>query len=84
MTYVIFFLQDGSQPEVLRGRQPRYLDQLEALFGDRNRNTGCFVSAGGFLESTPPAALRRLDLGGPSSYLYGSKRDTRDHVIDSP
>ena len=79
-----FFLQDGSQPEVLRGRQPRFLDQLEALFGDRNRNTGCFVSAGGIRDSTPPAVPRRLDLGGPSSNNSSSKRDTRDHVVNSP
>ncbi|XP_066346739.1 uncharacterized protein [Miscanthus floridulus] len=75
---------DGSQPEVLRGRQPRYLDQLEALFGDRNRNTGCFVSASGIRDSTPSAVPRRLDLGGPSSNHSGSKRDTRDHVVNSP
>jgi len=42
------------------------------------------VSAGGIRESTPPAALRRLDLGGPSSYHSGSKRDTREHVVNSP
>ena len=42
------------------------------------------MSAGGIRESTPPAAFRRLDLGGPSSNHSGSKRDTRDHVINSP
>jgi len=42
------------------------------------------VSAGGIRESTPPAALRRLDLGGPSTYQSGSKRDTWDHVVNSP
>jgi len=42
------------------------------------------VSAGGIQESTPPAALRRLDLGGPSTYQSGSKRDTWDHVVNSP
>ena len=42
------------------------------------------MSAGGIRESTPPAALRRLDLGGPSSYHSSLKRDTMDHVINSP
>ena len=41
------------------------------------------MSAGGIRESTPPAALRRLDLGGPSSYHSGLKRDTMDHVVNS-
>ena len=40
--------------------------------------------AGGIRESTPPAAFHRLDLGGPSSNHSGSKRDTRDHVVNSP
>ena len=60
------------------------MDQLEALFGDCNQNTGYFMSAGGIRKSTPPAALRRLDLGGPSSYQYGSKRDSTDHVVNNP
>ena len=41
------------------------------------------MSTGGIQESTPPAAVRRLDLGGPSSYQSGSKRDSRDHVVNS-
>ena len=41
------------------------------------------MSAGGIRESTSPTALRRLDLGGPSSYQSGSKRDSRDHVVNS-
>ena len=41
------------------------------------------MSAGGIRESTPPGAMRRLDLGGPSSYQSGSKRDNRDHVVNS-
>ena len=45
---------------------------------------GCLVSAGGIRESTPPAAFRLLDLGGPSSNHSGSKRDTRDHVVNNP
>ena len=71
-------------PQVRRGRQPCFLDQLEALFGDRNRNTGCFMSAGGIRESMPPAALRPINLGGPSSYHSSSKRDTMDNVVNSP
>ena len=42
------------------------------------------MSTGGIRESTPPAALRRLDLGGPSSYHSGSKRDSTDHVVNNP
>ena len=42
------------------------------------------MSAGGIRESTPPAALCWLDLGGPSSYHSGSKRDTMDNVVNSP
>ena len=42
------------------------------------------MSAGGIRESTPPATVRRLDLGGPSSYQSSSKRDSRDHVVNSP
>ena len=42
------------------------------------------MSAGGIRESTPPAALRPIDLGGPSSYHSGSKRDTMDNVVNSP
>ena len=42
------------------------------------------MSAGGIRESTPPTALRRLDLGSPSSYHSGSKRDTMDNVVNSP
>ncbi|XP_066384532.1 uncharacterized protein [Miscanthus floridulus] len=76
--------QEDSMPEVRRGWQPRFLDQLEALFGDRNRNTGCFMSAGGICESTPPAALRPTDLGGPSSYHSSSKRDNMDNVVNNP
>ncbi|XP_066365580.1 uncharacterized protein [Miscanthus floridulus] len=74
---------DDSQPEVLRGRQPQFLDQLEALFRDCNQNIGCFVSAGGIRDSMPPAVLRRLDLGGPSSNHSSSKRDTMYHVVNS-
>ena len=42
------------------------------------------MSAGGIRESTPPAALRPIDLGRPSSYHSGSKRDTMDNVVNSP
>ena len=42
------------------------------------------MSAGGIRESTPPIALRPIDLGGPSSYHSGSKRDTMDNVVNSP
>ena len=41
------------------------------------------MSAGGIRESTPPAALRPIDLGGPSSYHSGSKRNTIDNVVNS-
>ncbi|XP_066312676.1 uncharacterized protein [Miscanthus floridulus] len=70
--------------EARHGRQPRFLDQLEALFGDRNRNTGCFMSADGIRESTPLTALRPLDSGGPSSYHSSSKRGTMDNVVNNP
>ena len=39
------------------------------------------MSARGIRESTPPAALRPIDLGGPSSYHFGSKRDTMAESI---
>ena len=42
------------------------------------------MSTGGIRESTPPAALRPIDLGGPSSYHSGSKRNTIDNVVNSP
>ena len=38
---------------------------------------GCFMSAGGIGAATPPHF-------GPSNYHYGSKRDSRDNVINSP
>ena len=41
------------------------------------------MSAGGIRESTPPAALRLIDLGGPSSYHSDSKRDNMDNVVNS-
>ena len=42
------------------------------------------MSASGIRELMPPAALRPIDFGGPSSYHSGSKRDTMDNVVNSP
>lgn len=66
------------------GRPPRFLEQLEALYGDHNRNMGIFMSTGRVRSSTPPSVFWLEDLGGPSSYNYGDKRCTMDHVVNSP
>jgi len=53
-----------------------FLNELEELYGDPNQNMGCFMSAGGIGAATPPHF-------GPSSDHSGSKRDSRDNVINS-
>ena len=45
---------------------------------------GSFMSAGGIGASTPPHVVWLQDHIGPSSYHSGSKRDTRDQVVNSP
>jgi hypothetical protein len=87
-TCVTDFFVCLSRKQVLsggrRGRPPHHLDLLEALFGDHNRNTGCFMSAGGIRESTPPPVVPPADFSGPSSYHLGSKRGNWDQVMTSP
>jgi hypothetical protein len=59
------------------------LNELEALYGDRNWNTGSFMFVGGIGASTPHVMWPQ-DHFGPSSYHSGSKRDTMDHVVNNP
>jgi len=90
--------QDGSQPidddfphagetsnaAAARGNPPPFLNELHALFGDRNTNTGIYLSGGGIGSETPPHVMSQNDYSGPSSYHSGSKRARGDHVVDSP
>ncbi|CAD6334518.1 unnamed protein product [Miscanthus lutarioriparius] len=90
--------QDATQPDsdnntqcaetsaagAARCKPPRFLNELGALYGDRNCNMGSFMSAGGIGASTPPHVVWLQDHIGPSSYHSGSKRDTRDQVVNSP
>jgi hypothetical protein len=84
LTNRLFSVQETGADAGRRGRPPHFLEQLEALYGDHNRNMGIFMSAGGVRSSTSPSVFRPEDLGGPSSYNSGDKRCTRDHVVNSP
>jgi len=80
----IYSLQETSVAGARRGRPPCFVNELEALYGGPNWNTSCFMSAGGIGAAMPPHVMRPQDDLGPSSYHSGSKRDTRDHVVNSP
>ena len=67
-----------------RGNPPPFLNELHALFGDRNTNTGIYLSGGGIGAETPPHVMSQNDYSGPSSYHSGSKRARGDHVADNP
>ena len=70
-------LQETSAASGKCGIPPPFLNELEELYGDPNRSTGCFMSTGSIGAATPPHF-------GPSSDHSGSKRDNRDNVINSP
>jgi len=67
-----------------RGRPPRFLEELKALYDDQNRNTGYFMSTSCIRASTPPHVVEPQDFFEPSSYNSGSKRATRDYVVNRP
>ena len=75
--------QETSSAGGRHGRPPRFLEKLEALYGDRNRHTGCFMSAGGLRASMPPPVVEPQHFYGTYSDNSSSKRGTRDHVVNS-
>jgi hypothetical protein len=78
------WLQETSSAGAGRGKPPRFLNELEALYGDRNQNTGTFMSVCGIGVSTPPHVSMPHKHIGSSSYHSCYKRDCRDQVVNNP